>query len=296
MKEALREAGVPCAQSIGGADSATRSGRSPTRSASRSSSSRATAPAPRAPTASTTPPSSTARSRAVSVDHGAAGGRRGVHRGPRGLLRHDHDRRPRRRTTSSRTTTRTCSRRCATRWISPQFVTTNRIDAAAATTSSKRARPQVIEALGIGTSATHMEWFSGPKGLKFSRDRLPPAGRRARGTSTPPPTTSTSTASGRWPSSTATSASRRRAASPPGSSRCGPTATAHRRLRRARRGPAAATASGSSTPTCRAPGTPTQPVEAGYMANAWVRMRHPDYDALREMLDDVGRTVHVRAS
>ena len=43
------------------------------------------------------------------------------------------------------------------------------------------------------------------------------------------------------------------------------------------------------------PGTPTQPVEAGYMANAYVRMRHPDYDALRGMLDDVGRTVHVHA-
>ena len=44
------------------------------------------------------------------------------------------------------------------------------------------------------------------------------------------------------------------------------------------------------------PGTPTQPVEAGYMANAWVRMKHPDYDQLREMLDDVGRTLKVRAS
>jgi hypothetical protein len=42
-------------------------------------------------------------------------------------------------------------------------------------------------------------------------------------------------------------------------------------------------------------GTPTQPVEAGYMANAWIRMRHPDYDQLRGMLDDVGRTVRVRA-
>ena len=29
------------------------------------------------------------------------------------------------------------------------------------------------------------------------------------------------------------------------------------------------------------------------MANAWMRMRHPDYDALRGMLDDVGRTVKV---
>jgi hypothetical protein len=43
------------------------------------------------------------------------------------------------------------------------------------------------------------------------------------------------------------------------------------------------------------PGTSTQPVAAGYMANAYVRMRHPDFDALRGMLDDVGRTVHVYA-
>jgi hypothetical protein len=31
------------------------------------------------------------------------------------------------------------------------------------------------------------------------------------------------------------------------------------------------------------------------MANAYVRMRHPDYDVLRDLLDDVGRTVHVYA-
>jgi hypothetical protein len=42
-------------------------------------------------------------------------------------------------------------------------------------------------------------------------------------------------------------------------------------------------------------GTPTQPVDAGYMANAWMRLRHPDYDQLREILDVVGRTVKVRA-
>ena len=39
----------------------------------------------------------------------------------------------------------------------------------------------------------------------------------------------------------------------------------------------------------------TQPVEAGYMANAWLRLKHPDYDQLREMLDAVGRMVTVRA-
>jgi hypothetical protein len=32
------------------------------------------------------------------------------------------------------------------------------------------------------------------------------------------------------------------------------------------------------------------------MANAWLRMRHPDYDTLRSMLDDAGRTIHVHAS
>jgi hypothetical protein len=43
------------------------------------------------------------------------------------------------------------------------------------------------------------------------------------------------------------------------------------------------------------PGTPTQPVDGGYMANAWMRLRHPDYDTLRRVLDDVGQRLHVRA-
>jgi hypothetical protein len=41
---------------------------------------------------------------------------------------------------------------------------------------------------------------------------------------------------------------------------------------------------------------PTQPVEAGYMANAYVRMCHPDYDTLHGMLDTVGRTLKVHAA
>jgi hypothetical protein len=32
------------------------------------------------------------------------------------------------------------------------------------------------------------------------------------------------------------------------------------------------------------------------MANAWLRMKHPDYDELRRMLDDVGQTLKVYAS
>ena len=71
------------------------------------------------------------------------------------------------------------------------------------------------------------------------------------------------------------------AASPPASSRCARIATA------------ASPATTGSTQIGDAfgdyiidghlppAGTPTQPVEAGYMANAWIRMKHEDYDDLR---------------
>ena len=37
-------------------------------------------------------------------------------------------------------------------------------------------------------------------------------------------------------------------------------------------------------------GSSTQPIEAGYKANAWVRMRHPDYDELRQMLKELNQS------
>ena len=42
-------------------------------------------------------------------------------------------------------------------------------------------------------------------------------------------------------------------------------------------------------------GTPTQGVEAGYMANGWVRARHEDYDSLRSILDWIGENVRLSA-
>jgi hypothetical protein len=43
------------------------------------------------------------------------------------------------------------------------------------------------------------------------------------------------------------------------------------------------------------PGSATQPVSSGYMGNAWMRVKHPDYDELRRMLGFVGETLKVRA-
>src|SRR5262249_32790053 len=62
-----------------------------------------------------------------------------------------------------------------TRWISRQIVTTNRLSVTGYDEVKAMGR-KVVEALGIGTSATHMEWFFGPKGLKFSEIGCRPPG------------------------------------------------------------------------------------------------------------------------
>jgi phosphoribosylaminoimidazole carboxylase (NCAIR synthetase) len=182
-----------------------------------------------------------------------------------------------------------------TRWISPQFVSTNRIEVAPEYAELRVMGARVIAALGIETSATHMEWFFGPKGLKFSEIGCRPPGV------------------GAWDLYSAgneidlylqwanaimhgatTAAPSRRYAS-------GIVA-----LRPDRDGQISGYSGvdelqqqyGEWVIDAHLPpaGTATQGVEAGYMANAYVRMRHPDYDTLRGMLDAVGRTLHVHAT
>src|SRR5207342_1807303 len=46
-----------------------------------------------------------------------------------------------------------------TRWISPQFLATNRVDSESDYAQLREMGQRVNEALGIGTTATHMEWF-----------------------------------------------------------------------------------------------------------------------------------------
>ena len=182
-----------------------------------------------------------------------------------------------------------------TRWISPQFVSTNRIDSVPDYAEVRQMGRRVADALGIGTSATHMEWFFGPKGLRFSEIGCRPPGVRAWDLY----------AAGNdidiyreWANAIVHGRvdrplSRRRAA--------GIVA-----LRPDRDGQISHYEGVEEIQQrfgehvldvhLPPPGTPTQPVDAGYMANAWVRMVHPDYDTLRAMLDAVGETVRVRAS
>jgi Biotin carboxylase len=112
-----------------------------------------------------------------------------------------------------------------TRWISPQFVSTNRLDTAPEYGELREMGQRVITALGIGTSATHMEWFFGRRGCGSPRSA---AGRPAwaPGTCTRRATIWTCTGSGRTPSCTAGLAPCRRGGTPAGSWPCGPRRTA----------------------------------------------------------------------
>jgi len=180
------------------------------------------------------------------------------------------------------------------RWISPQMVTTNRIEEPGYLEVRKMAR-DVIRILDIGTSATHMEWFFGPKGLKFSEIGCRPPGVGQWDVYN---TANDFDLYYEWAS-----------------------ALTHGRPQRA---PSRRYAAGmiALRPSCDGhitgysgldaiqqrygdcivaahlppPGSATQPVEGGYMANAWMRVRHPDYDALRHIMNTIGETVKVHAA
>ncbi len=179
------------------------------------------------------------------------------------------------------------------RWISPQMITTNRIEAEGYREVRQMAR-EVNRVLGIGTSATHMEWFAGPKGLKFSEIGCRPPGV------------------GQWDVYNAAndfdiylewasalmhghpqkSPSRRYSA---GMIALRPECDGH--ISGYSGLEAIQQEYGECIVASHFPdaGSATQPVEGGYMANAWMRVRHPDYDTLRHILDTIGRTVTVHA-
>ncbi|MCC7140273.1 MAG: ATP-grasp domain-containing protein [Planctomycetes bacterium] len=180
-----------------------------------------------------------------------------------------------------------------TRWISPQIVVTNRLGASGY--EELRAMGQtVIRALGIGTSATHMEWFFGPRGLKFSEIGCRPPGvgvwdlycaandfdlyrEWAHAIVHGRPSQRPSRA---WSAGMI-------ALRPDRDGRI----VGYEGVEEVYRRYGNRILDAHFPP----PGTPTQPVEAGYMANAWMRVRHPDFDGCRALMDDISHTVRVHA-
>jgi hypothetical protein len=180
-----------------------------------------------------------------------------------------------------------------TRDCSPIVMVTNRMDVSGYGELKAFGR-KVLSALGIQTSPTHMEWFYGTKGLFFSEIGARPPGVRVwdlycaanefdlylewakavvHGDCDPRPTRRFST----------------------GMVALRPNRDGH-----------ITGYSGVEEIQQRygdfilrmylpPPGSRTQPVESGYMGNAWVWARHPDYDLCKAMLEDVGRTIRVWA-
>jgi phosphoribosylaminoimidazole carboxylase (NCAIR synthetase) len=180
------------------------------------------------------------------------------------------------------------------RWISPQMITTNRIEAPGYREVRQMAR-DVIGALEIGTSATHMEWFAGPKGLKFSEIGCRPPGVGQWDVYN---TANDFDLYLEWASALAhgrpqKAPSRRYAA---GMIALRPSCDGHIT------GYSGLEAIQQRFGECivashlPAVGSATQPVEGGYMANAWMRVRHPDFDELRQIMNTIGETVKVHAA
>lgn len=176
-----------------------------------------------------------------------------------------------------------------TRWISPQIAVTNRIESEGYRELRDVGR-RVIEALELRSCATHMEWFFGPKGLKFSEIGARPAGEKiwdmygvgndvdvylewARAILGQP---------------TQSTLSRRRAV---GSIQIRPdrdgrierhkgVAQVFERYR--------AWIYEHEVP---AVGAPTKGLDRGWLCNTWFRLAHTDYDELRRAMDFIGETV-----
>lgn len=178
------------------------------------------------------------------------------------------------------------------RAVAPQIAATNRVGMESYRELRDLGR-RVIRTLGIGTSATHMEWFFGPKGLKVSEIGARPPGERIWDLYCVGNDLSLYAAWARAIAGARVDAvpSQRLAT---GSVQVRPDRDGHiaryehleevlERIRPwvfAREIPAV--------------GRATVPVEKGYLANAWFRLRHPDYDALCELMNWIGQTLKVR--
>ncbi len=180
------------------------------------------------------------------------------------------------------------------RGVAPQIAATNRVNLDSYD-ELKRLGRKVIEVFGIGTSATHMEWFFGPKGLKFSEIGARPPGERIWDLYT---VGNDMDLFVEW--AMAVVHGQR------GSRPSRRFATGSVQVRPDRDGKIVgykgldevmARCRGSITQHRLPPrGTSTDPIYKGYLNNVWFRLRHPDYDELCRMMTFIGDRLEVHAA
>lgn len=180
-----------------------------------------------------------------------------------------------------------------TRECSPLVMVTNRIEADGYRELRVFGR-QVIAALELDTCPTHMEWFYGPKGLFFSEIGARPPGVRVWDLYC---AANEMDLYQDWANAVVY-----------GKARPQPTRrySAGMVALRPNRDGTIRGYSGVETIQQRygdfilrmhlpPVGAGTQGIETGFMGNAWVWARHPDYDACKYMMEDIGRTIKVWA-
>jgi len=182
----------------------------------------------------------------------------------------------------------------ADRSLSPQIASTNRVEVQSYSELREVGR-KVIVALGIDTAATHMEWFFGPKGLKVSEIGARPAGERIWDLYC------VGNDLDLWREWAMAIVHGR-----PGARPSRRLATGSVQVRPDRDGRIAgyeglhdvlaAVKPHEWQHRLPKPGTPTDPIYKGYLNNVWFRLRHPDYDELRRLMDFVGQRLKVRAA
>ena len=182
----------------------------------------------------------------------------------------------------------------ADRRIAPQIAATNRVESDGYG-ELRRVGRQVIAALGIDTAATHMEWFFGPKGLKVSEIGARPAGERIWDLYC------VGNDMDLWREWAMAIVHGR-----PGARASRRLATGSVQVRPDRDGKIAGYEGLREVMAAirpylfqhrlPRPGTLTDPIHKGYLNNVWFRLRHPDYDALRRLMDFIGERLRVRAA
>jgi hypothetical protein len=180
------------------------------------------------------------------------------------------------------------------RKYAPRIITTNQVETNKPYESVRQMGRDVIAALGLRNTPTHQEWFFGGKGLKFSEIGARPPGvcfwdvhnyandmdlyvawaeAMVHGRVSQRP-------SRRWAASL-------QAIRPIRDGRISGYVGLEQIQARY----------GQYIMKTHLPpvGSPARPVEGGYMANAWMMMRHPHFDVLKGILEEIEGTVKILA-
>lgn len=180
-----------------------------------------------------------------------------------------------------------------TQWINPHILVTNRIEAPGYQQLRLFGR-KVIAALGLGTTATHMEWFYGPRGLMFSEIGARPPGCNMWDLYA---AANDFDIYEEWARAVCWGAVERK----PSRRYAAGLISLRPNKQGIIRGYAGLDevqrkyGSWILDAHLPSPGAHTAPVEAGYLSQAWMRVRHPDYDACRAMMEDIGQTFKMIA-